>query len=267
MAPFNAHFLVAEQVWTDLFLSNKPANQTWRRHYGQFCFGCVACDVDKASKTLSQKDTHFYDRSTNYELMATSRSAAFLARQDQFLVRPFACLPPEAQAFVLGYLCHLCLDEVSKHLWRRRTWLKFWDLQPGSAFAALDETARSRIEDYEAIVTALHTTRPLDVIIPIPLFDLRRMLAGVQAFAAAETVEDEYLALVDLFNANLKESHRQRLLAQFQNEIDAARRKIRFFELDRLVSAGAAHSRRRISDLMTGRAPSPGYPNLNNCEL
>lgn len=262
MAPFNTHLLIAEKIWPELSTGKLDGAAGQLTHFGQFCFGCVACDVDKASRTLTQCDTHFYDRTTDYEFMATSRSATFLARQNSFLVRPFAHLPAKAQAFALGYLCHLCVDEVSKHLWRRRTWIKFYGLQPGSAFAALDEVARHHIVNYEAIAAALHASQVVDAVAPIPHSDLARMLIGVRAFAAAETVEDEFLALVDLFKPDLGPGERRRRLVQFDHEINAARRKTHHFELDRLVRAGVAHTHRRIAELLAGRAPQPDYPEL-----
>ena len=54
MAPFNTHFLIAEKLWPEL-------DGPWQTYYGQFCFGCVAPDVDKLSSTLTQIDTHFFD--------------------------------------------------------------------------------------------------------------------------------------------------------------------------------------------------------------
>lgn len=256
MAPFNTHFLVAEKIWPEF------QNDAWGQHYGQFCFGCVAPDVDKASATLTQRDTHFFDRTTDYELMASARTAAFLTRQDEFLQQPFAELSSEAQAFVLGYLCHLAVDEVSKHLWRRETWLKFHHVRPTSAFAALDEMARQQIEDYAAIRRTLDDVETLDVLPHIPLTDLQRMLVGTRAFVAAPEVEQEYLALVDLFEPDRSLLDRRESLARLRREIDQARRQVHHFELERLARASIAHSRQRIADFLDGRNPEPEYPAL-----
>lgn len=256
MAPFNAHFLIAEKIWPEL------QAETGAAHYGQFCFGCVAPDVDKASASLTQRDTHFYDRTTDYELMASARTAAFLARQREFLCCPFSQLSAAGQAFVLGYLCHLAVDEVSKHLWRRKTWQNFTGVRPTAAFAALDEAVWPHIESYGAIRAALHSIAPLDVLPLIPLSDLQQMLAGVQAFADARSAEQEYLALVDLFDADRSPPERDAGLSRLREEIDLARGQVHYFELERLVAASLAHSRRRIADLLAGRVPAPAYPSL-----
>lgn len=256
MAPFNTHFLIAEKIWPDL--STGP----WAAHYGQFCFGCVAPDVDKASSVLTQKDTHFFDRFGDYEAMASQRTAAFIAQQADFLRHPFAELPAEAQAFVLGYLCHLCVDEVSKHLWRRETWLKFHHVRPTSAFAALDELAWRCIQDYAAITRAFCEIEALPVIRHIALTDLEWMHQGVCRFVQAKSVEDEYLALVDMFDRP-SATKRREVAARFRREIDAAREQVRFFQLEILVEAGALRSRERLADLIAERVPEPSYPCIN----
>lgn len=257
MAPFNTHFLIAEKVWPDL-----PAGP-WRDFYGQFCFGCVAPDVDKASKTLTQKDTHFFDRTGDYEAMALRRTAAFLARQDTFLHRPFARLSPDEQAFALGYLCHLAVDEVSKHIWRRETWRHFFDIMPTSAFAALDELARQQTGHYAEIAEALCMAKPVNVIPHIPPPDLVQMHRGVCDFVQATDAEAEYLALVDLFNQPTLEQ-RYEYRRCFRAEINLARERVHFFKLDKLLQAGRVRSHQRLLDLIEGRVPEPSYPVLNN---
>ncbi len=256
MAPFNTHFLIAEKIWPEL--SAGP----WAAHYGQFCFGCVAPDVDKASARLTQKDTHFFDRFGDYEAMASQRTAAFIARQSDFLRCPFAELPAEAQAFVLGYLCHLCVDEVSKHMWRRKTWLKFHHVRPTSAFAALDELAWRCIQDYGAIAGAICEIKALSVIRPIPLADLEWMHQGVCCFVQAKSAEGEYLALVDMFDRP-SATERRAAAERFRREIDVAREQVRFFQLEALVEAGVVRSRERLTDLIEGRVPEASYPHIN----
>lgn len=262
MAPFNTHFLVAEKIWPTVQTMTTWSVSCSQLLYGQFCFGCVATDVDKASETLTQRDTHFFDRTGDYEAMASHRTAAFIKHQAEFLRAPFAQLPAEAQAFVLGYLCHLCVDEVSKHLWRRDTWLRFHHITPGSAFAALDEAARERIENYARIAKAVCSIKVIDVISGVSLSDMEHMHRGVCAFIQAKSAEDEYLALVDLFDHPLPEE-RQQKLQQFRAEIVQAHDQIHFFEIDRLISASLRHSCLRLADLIEGRLPEPDYPVLD----
>ena len=261
MAPFNTHFLIAEKIWPTI-----RAMVTWpamynQNYYGQFCFGCIAPDVDKISPSLTQKDTHFFDRRGDYELMASHRSPAFIAQQADFLGQPFAQLCPEAQAFALGYLCHLCVDEVSKHVWRRDTWLQFREIGPGPAFAALDEAARQQIKNYPLIVEALCSSRVLRLIPRIPPTDLERIREGGCNFARAEDVEGEYLALVDLFDRPTS-ARRQEKFQTFRALIETARRQTYIFRLDTLVRAGLAHSRRRLTELLENRPAEPAYPLL-----
>ncbi len=255
MAPFNTHFLIAEKIWPEL-------DGPWQPFYEQFCFGCIAPDVDKLVNTLTQKDTHFFDRTGDYELMASHRSAAFIKHQADFLSRPFNQLSGQAQAFAMGYLCHLCVDEVSKHMWRRETWLKFKGIGPGPAFAALDEVARQRTQDYAAIVGAFGSVKVLDVVPVIPLTCLERILEGVSAFTQAGNTEGEYLALLDLFDILTPEKRRQKQ-HNFQSLIEVARRQVDFFRLDSLVEASLIRSHRRLADLRTGRIPEPDYPEFD----
>jgi len=261
MAPFNTHFLIAEKIWPEVrAMITLPVTYS-SMYYGQFCFGCVAPDVDKVSATLTQKDTHFFDRTTDYELMASHRSTAFLEHQAEFLCRPFTDLPTDAQVFLLGYLCHLAVDEVSKHMWRHDIWLQFKPIRPGASFAALDEAAQQRIQNYPAIVNALDSVNALNVIPLIPLMDLERMLAGTRNFVQARNVEEEFLALVDLFDRPALEQ-RQEKQQVFRADIDEARRRVHFFQINRLVNAALAHSRRRLDDLIEGRLSGPEYPVL-----
>ncbi len=251
MAPFNTHLLIAETLWSELV-------GPWQNEYGQFCFGCIAPDVDKVSVVLTQKDTHFFDRTTDYELMISHRSATFIERQANFFSLPFAQLPPMAQAFVLGYLCHLCVDEVSKCLWQRETYAAF-TVSVGSAFAALDEVARQRIKNRSAMVKSLCELKPLSVIPRIPSVDLESTHRGLCNFVTANDTEGEYLALVDLFD-QATPAERQHKRQQFQANIDLARRQIHHFRMDKLIETSLSHSRSRLTDLLDNRIPSPSRP-------
>jgi hypothetical protein len=261
MAPFNTHFLIAEKLWPEVKAMIALPETGNSIPYGQFCFGCVAPDVDKLSATLTQKDTHFFDRTTDYNLMASHRSVAFLKNQAEFLGVPFVKLPGVAQAFVLGYLCHLAVDEVSKHLWRLDTWLRFKPLHPGASFAALDEAGRQRIGHYSAIVEALEAIHALKVIPRIPPADMEQMLRGTRAFVQAADPEEEFLVLVDMFDRPTPEQRREKQ-EMLRLELDEARRRVHFFQIDCLVRVALAHARRRLADLINGRIPAPGYPAL-----
>lgn len=252
MAPFNVHFLIAERIWPEL-------DGQWQPFFGQFCFGCIAPDVDKLSASLTQKETHFFDRTGDYDLMATHRSAAFLRQQTDFLACPFNDLSPEAQAFALGYLCHLCVDEVSKHMWRRDTWLQFKHLHPGTAFAALDESARDQTRDFPAVVGALCAISTPHVIPHIPPHELLKMWRGVCTFVQAKNIEEEFMALVDMFDRPTPEQRRQ-WQQRFRAEMKLARAQIDVFQLETLVRASLARSRSRLADLLSGRTPEPDFP-------
>lgn len=253
MAPFNTHFLVAEQLWPEL--------DQWHDHYGQFCFGCAAPDVDKLSARLTQKDTHFSDRQDDYELMVTHRSVRFLQQQATFLSQPFAELSPAGQAFTLGYLCHLCVDEVSKHQWRGSTWgpVLAQNIDPTSAFAALDELARQQLQDYPAVAEALQQIEPLPVMALIQLSELEILLAGLIPFVTAPDTEAEFMAIINLFS-NRDPANLRRRREKFWREIEIARQSVHHFNVTEMVTASVKHSRRRFADLIAGRLPEPGYP-------
>jgi hypothetical protein len=254
MAPFDTHFLVAENLWPELL-------GPWQAHFDQFCFGCVAPDVDKISATLTQKDTHFFDRTTDWDLMASHRTATFLKELPNFIGCPFDDLEPEAQAFVMGYLCHLCVDEISKYMWRRSTWQVFKDVGPGAAFAALDEQAARYIQDYPAIIRAINHLRVLDLIPRIPITDLQRYYQGVNDFVSVPTIEAKYVALLGLFGHQSPESVRGRQRV-FLNAIRTARRHVYVFKLELMLKASLERSRYRINDLLASRIPEPSLPIL-----
>lgn len=254
MAPFDTHFLVAEILWPEFA-------GPWQSHFDQFCFGCVAPDVDKISATLTQKDTHFFDRTTDWDLMASHRTATFLKELPNFICCTFDDLKPDAQAFVMGYLCHLCVDEVSKYMWRRPTWQAFKQVGPGAAFAALDEEAARHIQNYPAIILAINHLRVLDLIPKISIADLQRYYLGVNNFVSAPTTEAKYLALLDLFGGQPPETAQgnQRV---FLDAIRTARRHVHAFKLEVMLNASLDRSRRRINDLLTNRTPEPSLPEL-----
>ena len=194
--------------------------------------------------------------------MASHRTSTFIRQQSDFLCRPFPELSPDAQAFSLGFLCHLCVDEVSKSMWGRRTWLKFRAVGPGPAFAALDEIARDRIVDYPAIVGCLGRIKVLDIVPSIPYGDVEATWQGVNNFVRAETAEDEYLALVDMFD-NITAEERAERQRVFRATIDSARRQVHFFRFETLIKASLKRSRLRLRELITGQSPEPGKPDLN----
>lgn len=254
MAPFIVHFLVAEQVWPAL-----PAR--CRPYYGQFCFGCVAPDVDKVSAELSQKDTHFFDRTTAYELMASHRSAAFIQQQANFLYHPVQQLPPDEQAFALGYLCHLCVDEVSKYMWQRSTWRAFTRTGPGPAFAALDEYAKTQMNNYPA-VTQVVAELALPRLIPaIGPADWQAFHGGVLNFLRAGTTEQEFLALVDMFD-RLPASSREQQVTAFRANISAARERVGVFQLHKMIVSGKDRTLQRMTELLTQRPALPELPKI-----
>ena len=254
MAPFDTHFLVAENLWPELV-------GPWQAHFDQFCFGCVAPDVDKISATLTQKDTHFFDRTTDWNLMASHRTATFLKDLPNFVGCTFNDLEPEAQAFMMGYLCHLCVDEVSKYMWRRATWQAFKEVGPGAAFAALDEQAAQFIQNYPAIVQAINRLRVLDIIPKIPITDLQRYYLGVNDFVSAPTTEAKYVTLLGLFGDQSPETRQDKLYV-FMDAIRTARRHTHVFRLAVMLNASLERSRQRISDLLANRTPEPNLPQL-----
>ena len=265
MAPFITHFLVAEKVWPEIKTQLSWPEPDNYLYYGQFCFGCVAPDVDKVSATLTQKDTHFFDRTTAWDLMSTHRSATFINRQTDFLYRPFLRLTPEEQAFALGYLCHLCVDEVSKYLWRYATWQAFKGIPPAMAFAALDERAKAYLGDYSAVKQAVLSIAPLESVIPvIPIIsgeDWAAYYNGVADFVQSGATEQEILALVNMFirpSAETRDEH----LREFKATINIARQQVHVFDLNTMLVAAVHRTKQRIGDLLSRSISEPGLPEI-----
>ena len=256
MAPFNTHFLIAEKLWPEL-------TGPWHPYYGQFCFGCVVPDVDKISANLTQKSTHFFDRTDPLGRMITHRSTTFLKTQAQFLRSPFTELSPPEQAFALGYLCHLCVDEVSKLLWTEEIWQIFYDLGSGpvAAFSALDEIIHHHFLDYETICQALDELIPLAVVLLISKEDLINMHQNVCRFARAETGDAEMAVVVEAMFSRSPDEFEQKL-TRLRHERDLITTEIEALQIDLMIEASIAHSRRRLHDLIDGRCPEPGPPDL-----
>jgi len=144
-------------------------------------------------------------------------------------------------------------------MWRNPTWQQLNGVQIGAAFAAMDESARLQTQNYPAIATGLCRIDPLNIIPRIAPPDLARMHQGTCNFVQAENVEGEYLALLDLFDQPSpaqREERRQKLCAQ----MDAARRLVNIFRLDKLVQAAVVRTWRRFDDLLAERIPQPDYP-------
>jgi hypothetical protein len=152
----------------------------------------------------------------------------------------------------------LAVDEVSKHLWRGPTYRRL-TVGIGRSFAALDEAARQKIQNYEAIVEAVCSIKPLDIFPKIPPADMKIMHVGACDFVRASDTQAEYLTLIDLFD-RLPPAKRQERINSFQAEIETARREIHFFELDKLVNLSVIHSHRRLMDLINGSIPEPELP-------
>ena len=253
MAPFNAHFAVAEKLWPQL-------DGPWKSHYGQFCFGCVAPDVEKSSASLTQKETHFFDQTTDYELMVTHRSVAFINAQAEFLRQPFDELPPPEQAFALGYLCHLCVDEVSKDMWREETWHKFQQANIGwGAFSALDNWITAYIQDFDSLNRAVCRLQPLNIIPLIPLEDLRYFHKYICESRQAQSLVEKYQSLVKLVHS-IKPADRQGLIDTILSELPVAEKLLHHFDVDKFLKASLHHSLSRLNSLIEGRRPMPGPP-------
>jgi hypothetical protein len=68
-----------------------------------------------------------------------------------------------------------------------------------------------------------------------------------------------------MFDRPTPEQRREKL-SMLRLQLDEARRRVHFFQIDRLVSVALAHARRRLADLVTGRMPAPDYPALDGEE-
>jgi hypothetical protein len=85
------------------------------------------------------------------------------------------------------------------------------------------------------------------------------MHQSVCHFARATTLEEEYLTLVDLFDRPAPEQREQKRQT-FRAHIDLARRQTHIFRVDTLIEVSLVHSYSRLTDLIEGRVPEPGYP-------
>lgn len=140
-------------------------------------------------------------------------------------------------------------------------WIQLKRVHPGATFAAIDEAARQRIQNFPAIAKSFCSVEVQDVIPRIPLADLERMLQGTCQFVQAPSIEEAFMALVDLFDQPTPEE-RQKKRQYLRRGLGLARQQAHFFTIDRVVDAAVAHSRQRLTDLIEGCIPEPGYPTI-----
>jgi hypothetical protein len=256
MAPLNTHLLIAERLWPVV-----PG--PWQPYFGQFCFGCVVPDIDKLSPVLTQKSTHFFDPTDEEGLMFTHRSVTFIQQQAEFLRAPFAGLTPPEQAFALGYLCHLAVDEVSRALWDPAAYQRFREIGVSSlvAVSTLDEIIWPYFRDYQGICRALYTVTPLAVIPGISMADLGRMQDYLFHFTQAETAEKAMALVLKMMYSTSQADFEQRLAA-YHHERSLITTQIGYLQFDRVISAGLDHSHHRLAALIAGQVPQPGLPDL-----
>lgn len=161
MAPLITHLVIAERIWP--LLAGR-----WNGAYGSFLFGNLAADVDKFCPDLEQATTHLVGKDRT-DAWLTQRSRRFIDQQAELLRAPFPELAPAEQAFVLGYLCHLTVDEATTSRFERfRT---AYEQRAGSfpwneaISTVVDETAAGLLQDRSGMLEALESSR-----VPVGLF-------------------------------------------------------------------------------------------------
>jgi hypothetical protein len=259
MAPLITHLWIAEQIWPLLA-------EQWGAFYGDFLFGNLAVDVDKFCPELEQETTHLVGKDET-DGWLTQRSRRFIDRQAELLRAPFSRLVPAEQAFVLGYLLHLAVDEATTG--RFEAFRAVYEEYPG-AFASnetisvvIDQTAVGFLRDRDGIVMALEGSRVANGLvsfIPDPCLEAMRWI--VFPLIQKGGGIDAYIALVrrnSLWHRHGQNSeepvdedleaklapYRQRLL-DGQAEALAVARK---FDIETVVSASIEHCQARLLEL------------------
>jgi hypothetical protein len=146
-------------------------------------------------------------------------------------------------------------------MWQRATWRAFTEIGPSPAFAALDETAKTKMKNYPATVQSIETLTLPNAIPAISQADWQAFYRGVLSFVQAESTEQEFLALVDMFD-QLPASRRKQRQTAFRANIDAARDIVGVFELQKMVTSAGERTLQRLEELLTHSAAVPELPKI-----
>ncbi len=108
MAASITHLVVGEHVFRQVTHLNPTVSV-----YGSFLAGCVLVDVH-VFHDINRRQTHFAGRFEEGRDSYSKSCSSFLSGLEVFLRRPWIELERAEQAFVMGYLCHLAVDECWK---------------------------------------------------------------------------------------------------------------------------------------------------------
>lgn len=187
MAPYITHLLVAERTVEQLGAGDD--------RLGAFLYGSIVPDVSAEPNPLTHRHTHFVDSYEEDGQVVLQSAAAFLAQVESFTTRPPSAWNAVEQAFLEGYLCHLCADEAWWYVlipWWRACRGRYTREQYHVAMTVLDQRAAGWLSSPARVLEALREGRGIEVVkfMDAPLGeDFRRRLCdylaaggGIEAF-------------------------------------------------------------------------------------
>ncbi len=158
MAASITHLVVGERVFRQI-----PHFNSRQAVRGSFLLGCVLVDVH-VFHDISRRQTHFVGRFEEGRDSQSQSCSNFLKQRDALLRRPWNSLRPDERAFVMGYLCHLAVDEC----WKDQGWRLVQELEISSwidlpvpfdvLLTAFDFLSRKELIDPETTFAALLST-------------------------------------------------------------------------------------------------------------
>ena len=197
MAPIVMHAVIGERVYPQI----EPLAQT--QTLGSFLLGCMLADVN-AFSDLDRRQTHFAGRpDEDGEDAFDKGSLAFLSRLDGLLQQPWGRLPPNEQAFVAGYLCHLAADEAWKSVVWRALWAmgitsaKQFPIPGGVVLTAYSVLSVKHYHDAAAVADALRPVMVPDVLTHVPHETLARMWRIVRPCSMDDFTVECYLVMLE----------------------------------------------------------------------
>ncbi len=197
MAASITHLVVGERVFPQISHLDSSAAV-----YGAFLAGCTIVDVH-AFHAIDRRETHFVGRlDTDGEDAYRKSCSNFLKELGSILKNDWSAMTKAERAFVMGYLCHLAVDECWKELgwqWFQKlniTSYKDFPVHPDVMLTAFDCLSRDQLLDAPTVFAALATVQIPDVFGHVPHEMLCRQWDILQGYLQSQATPKAYVGML-----------------------------------------------------------------------
>jgi hypothetical protein len=197
MAASITHLVIGERVFKQLAILD-PAPSV----FGPFLAGCAIVDVH-ALHDIDRRLTHFVGRVDTDGEDAYRKSCANFSRDlDHILKSRWSACTPAEQAFVIGYLCHLAVDECWKELgvqWFQKlaiTSYKDFPIHPDVMLTAFDYLSRGRLMEPAAVFSALAGVEIPDVFCHVDHEIFCHQWELIQPYLNSDGTQETYMRML-----------------------------------------------------------------------